>query len=558
MSGYPAAVEQTPSRFGIQAGTRPLWQRYGLALGVVMMVVTLRMLLMPYLGTKYPFATLFPAVVVSALWGGFGPGMLAVALSFGLAYCFGFSSGIPLSFGTATDRTAIVLNFTGATFVCFVAASMRRAKGELRRQRSDLKQQVEARTLELEKSNALLRREVKKRAEAETRLRAALVAKDDFIAALSHELRTPLNPVLLIASEGSANPALPPEVRQDFELIAKNVRLEARLIDDLLDITRITHGKMTLELQPVQVDQVLAEALANVREELATKSIRLHLAREASNCTVVGDAARLQQVFWNVLKNAAKFTPSGGNVWVSSAVSANQLVITVRDDGIGMTADEQVRIFSPFEQGDHAANGSGQFSGLGLGLSIAHMLVERHAGLIEASSPGRGLGATFAIKLPLAENIVVPDTALVAPTVPPPDSTAGNKSRILLVEDDNSSRAAVDRLLTRRNYEVVSTASVAEALAAAATQSFAFVISDIGLPEQDGYELMKELRRLYGLKGIALTGFGTRDDIASSQAAGFVAHLTKPVSIATLERAIADLRSAESTVTTVNGTSCSG
>jgi signal transduction histidine kinase/ActR/RegA family two-component response regulator len=480
--------------------------------------------------------------------------LLAVGLSFGLAYYLGFSSGVPFTFGTPTDRLAMAINFIGAIFVCFVAASMRRAKADLRRQRTYLKQQVEERTIELEKSNAQLRKEVEKRSEAEARLRAALVAKDDFIAALSHELRTPLNPVLLIASEGAENPALPPEVRGDFELIAKNVRLEARLIDDLLDITRITHGKMSFEVQSVKIDQVLAEAIANVREELETKAIRLHLTCDNRDHAVLGDAARLQQVLWNVLKNAAKFTPRGGNVRVSSVVSANQVVITVRDDGIGMTPDELARVFVPFEQGDHAANGSGQFSGLGLGLSIAHMLVERHAGTIEASSPGRGQGATFAIKLPLAENNVAADTALVAPKVAVASGApAVERSRILLVEDDSSSRTAVARLLMRRNYEVVSTASVAEALAAAAAQHFEFVISDIGLPEQDGHVLMKELRRLYGLKGIALTGYGTRDDIASSEAAGFVAHLTKPVSIATLERAIAELRLAESKVPTVNG-----
>lgn len=241
-------------------------------------------------------------------------------------------------------------------------------------------------------------------------------------------------------------------------------------------------------------------------------------------------------------------------MWVSSAISANQLVIAVRDDGIGMTSGELARVFAPFEQGDHAVDGSGQFSGLGLGLSIAHMLVERHAGTIDASSPGRGRGAMLTIKLPLATDSAAADTegAVARPSLTP-DTPVLERTRILLVEDDLFSRTAVARLLTRRNYEVVSTASFAEAMAAATTQSFEFVISDIGLPEEDGYALMKELRRLYGLKGIALTGYGTRDDIASSEAAGFVAHLTKPVSITTLERAIAELRSAEAKVPTVNG-----
>lgn len=332
------------------------------------MVVALRFLLMPILGTRYPFVTLYPAVVASALWAGFGPGMLAAVLSFGLAYIAGFSSGIPFTLGTSIDWTAMIINFAGATFVAYIAASMRRAKFELRRQQSQLTELVEQRTQELEKSNALLREEVEKRGEAEARSRAALVAKDDFIAALSHELRTPLNPVLLIASEGSANAELAAEVRQDFELIAKNVRLEARLIDDLLDITRITHGKMSLEVQVVQMDQVIKEAIANVREEVEAKSINLTLKLNAASHTVVGDAARLQQVFWNVLKNAAKFTPLEGQINVSTALVEKQLVVSVVDNGIGMTAEELERVFSPFEQGDHATEGSGQFSGLGLGL----------------------------------------------------------------------------------------------------------------------------------------------------------------------------------------------
>jgi signal transduction histidine kinase/CheY-like chemotaxis protein len=516
---------------------------------VALIVIGLRAALLPVLGTKYPFVTLFPAVVLSAVWGGFGPGLLAVALAFGLAYSVGFSSGVPFTFGGPTDGTAIVINLVSAVFVCFVAASVRRAKSELRRQQSRLEQVVEQRTVELEKSNELLTKEVEKRSEVENRLRAALVAKDDFIAALSHELRTPLNPVLLIASEGAGNAALSEEVRRDFDLIAKNIRLEARLIDDLLDITRITHGKMSLDVQIVHIDQVLTEAVANVREELEAKAIRLDLKKEASSHMVVGDAARLQQIFWNVLKNAVKFTPREGQITVSTSVVAKQLVVAVADNGIGMTAEEIERVFSPFEQGDHAADGSGQFSGLGLGLSIAHMLIERHSGTIEASSEGRGKGATFTIRLPLAEKAFMQTDALaptqVAAVIEVP---LAERTRILLVEDDKSSRTALARLLKRRNYDVISTASVAEALAAAEQQSFEFVISDIGLPEQDGCVLMKQLRDRYGLKGIALTGYGTQDDIASSEAAGFVAHLTKPVSISTLEAAIAELRAVQAKV----------
>ena len=530
------------------------WQRYGFAVVVVLGVIVLRVLLKPLLDDRYPFVTLFPAVVVATLRGGFGPGMLAATLSFGLAYFFGFSSGVAFSFGTPTDHTAALINFIGATFVCYVAASIRRAKLELRLQQSRLEEIVSRRTDELNQSNERLRNEIEKRSEAETRMRAASVAKDNFIAALSHELRTPLNPVLLIASEAAADTSLAPEVRNDFDVIAKNVRLEARLIDDLLDVTRITHGKMSIDLQIVDVDEVLKEALAKVQGELSANQIRLGLKFEAEHHTVRGDASRLQQVFWNVLKNAAKFTPQGGEVDVSTAVADDKLVVTVRDNGIGMTPEELGRVFAPFEQGDHASDGqSGSFSGLGLGLSIALTLIERHQGTIEASSPGRNLGATFTIKLPLAEKRVNQAPVSEVPAADrDPQVAPAARSKILLVEDDKSSRTALSRLLERRNFEVISAASAAEAVEAATRDTFEFVISDIGLPERDGYSLMKELREKYGLKGIALTGYGTHEDIASSEASGFVAHLTKPVSVVTLERAIAGLRTADGAVFKVN------
>jgi len=485
---------------------------------------------------------MFPAVVVTALSAGFGPGLVMVGFSFALAYMFGFSSGVWFSFGTATDRAAMIINGVSAMFVCFVAASARRHRADLSSQQDRLEEIVARRTVELGHSNDQLRKEVEKRSEVEARLRAASVAKDNFIAALSHELRTPLNPVLLIATEAAANAALPPEIRSDFDVIAKNIRLEARLIDDLLDVTRITHGKMSIERHFVEVDEVVREALAKVQGELDAKKIRVTLTLNAPRHTVSGDASRLQQVFWNVFKNAAKFTPQGGEVTVTSTTSGENLVLRVKDTGIGITDDEMRRVFSPFEQGDHALDPQGsQFSGLGLGLSIARTLVEHHAGTIEAESPGRNQGATFTITLPLAEK-PAELSAPIAPAIAKPAVPGVQRSKILLVEDDHSSRTALARLLARRNFEVVSAGSAAEAWRAAEEHTFEFVVSDIGLPGEDGLSLMKRLRDRYGLRGIALTGYGTQEDIASSEASGFVAHLTKPISVPVLEQAIGKLR----------------
>jgi PAS domain S-box-containing protein len=232
-------------------------------------------------------------------------------------------------------------------------------------------------------------------------------AKDDFLAALSHELRTPLNPVLLLASDGAEDPELPDRTRADFATIRDNIELEARLIDDLLDFNRIVHGKLGLDKSPVDCHEVLDDALAIVEPELRRKHISLTLNLEKSPCQLNADRIRLQQIFWNVLKNAAKFTPDRGAITVTTAVDApgKNWLITVSDTGMGMTHDEMKKIFDAFAQGEHAKDsGSHQFGGLGLGLSITKMLIKLHEGSIKAYSEGRGKGATFVIQLPLASS----------------------------------------------------------------------------------------------------------------------------------------------------------
>jgi PAS domain S-box-containing protein len=240
-------------------------------------------------------------------------------------------------------------------------------------------------------------------AEARDRAVAASRAKDNFLAALSHELRTPLTPVLLLATEESLNPRLPPEVRADFEMIAKNIALEARLIDDLLDLTRITRGKLVLERRPVDAHAILRDALETVRADFAEKNLRLQVDLAAPRARLRADPVRLQQVFWNILKNAAKFTPAQGQVSVeTSVVERRRLLVRITDTGIGMTPGEIERVFQAFSQGDHATTAvTHQFGGLGLGLAISERLVQLHDGTIRASSPGRNRGATFEVELPL-------------------------------------------------------------------------------------------------------------------------------------------------------------
>jgi len=382
--------------------------------------------------------------------------------------------------------------------------------------------------------------------EAKDAAEAANRSKDDFLAALSHELRTPLNPVLLVASEAANNLQLPPEIRDDFEMIRRNVELEARLIDDLLDLTRITRGKLQLENSLLDVHAVLREAIAIVRAETEAKQIKLMMDLGAAQSMIWGDAVRLQQIFWNILKNAVKFTPAGGqvNVETGAAAEGSRIIIKISDTGIGLTPAEIGRIFSAFSQGDHAdSGGSHRFGGLGLGLAISRSLVELHSGLVQAHSAGRNQGATFSIELPLmrldGQNAFAsPGRLKIESSRPAAAKKTGR--RILLVEDHEATRLALEQLLVRRNYQVVTAASLADARAVARRETFDLIISDIGLPDGNGNQLMAELKNTFGLKGIALTGYGMDHDVAAAQTAGFVAHLTKPIRIEALDKALSE------------------
>jgi PAS domain S-box-containing protein len=366
-------------------------------------------------------------------------------------------------------------------------------------------------------------------------------AKDEFLATLSHELRTPLNPVLLIASDAARDHDLPPRVRTDFDTIRKNVEMEARLIDDLLDLTRIARGKVKLDRHNVSLRAVLEDAIGQVCEEMNEKKIEFFANLDGVQEQIYADAIRLQQIFWNLLKNAVKFTGPGGRISVNTAVTAGKAIVRVSDTGIGMTPDEMSIIFNAFAQGHQPASGCAhRFGGLGLGLAISQKLAELHRGKIHAASEGRGKGATFTVELPLIsvpERHHGPDQA--APEQPPQAPANIHGLRVLLVEDHEPTRLALTQLLLRRHYKVTAAGSLKEALAAAEAGDFHLVISDIGLPDGSGYELMNELRNRTEIPGIALTGYGMDHDVARSEQVGFGAHLTKPVRVETLDRALA-------------------
>jgi signal transduction histidine kinase len=408
-----------------------------------------------------------------------------------------------------------------------VIAQRRAAEETLRNYNLELEARVQDRVQDLKR--------------AHDELLAASRAKDDFLAMLSHELRTPLNPILLIASEAANDRELPPRVRTDFDTIRKNVEVEARLIDDLLDLTRITRGKIILEKRLLNVHEILEDAIATLREELDAKQLSLNLKLVAAKQTVFADALRVHQIFLNLLKNAVKFTPVGGQIRVDSSVAEDRLVIRVADTGIGMLPEEIAAIFTPFSQGNHAGNGGTQrFGGLGLGLAISQRLAEVHSGSIHAESGGRDPGSIFSVELPLAQQAEENEHALDQPPEPLPAAPAeGRGLRVLLVEDHEPTRTALTHLLLRRRYKVTPAASLAEARTLASTQQFSVLISDIGLPDGNGCDLMAEFRARFDLEGIALTGYGMEQDVARSQQAGFRAHLTKPVRVASLDQALA-------------------
>ena len=385
----------------------------------------------------------------------------------------------------------------------------------------------------------------RKRAEAELKRAheqtlAMSRAKDDFLAMLSHELRTPLNPVLLLAGDAARNRDLPPGVRADFDAIRKNIEMEARLIDDLLDLTRITHGKLILEKHVLEVHDLLRDAIVTVQNEIDQKRIALKLALNAKRHTVSADAVRLQQVFWNILKNAIKFTPENGSITVETKMKGTVLTVKITDTGVGIGEGDVERIFEAFSQG-----GQSGYGGLGLGLTISKKLVELHAGSIHASSVGTNRGSTFHIELPLVPAQKKSAQAVQRPAHAAPPVPAGNqpvrRSRVLLVEDHEPTRAALTRLLLRRRYEVTGAGSVAEArsLIDQPERGFDLLISDIGLPDGNGYDLMSHVREGHDVKGIALTGYGMEEDVERSYAAGFATHLTKPVKIELLDQALA-------------------
>jgi PAS domain S-box-containing protein len=364
---------------------------------------------------------------------------------------------------------------------------------------------------------------------------AANIAKDNFLAVLSHELRTPLTPVLVTLTAWEQSAHLPGELREDVPALRRCVELEARLIDDLLDLTRIIRGKLSLNLEVADVHTLIQAVASMYRSDLDAKSIRVSMRLAAGLHHASVDPGRLQQVFWNILKNAAKFTPVGGVIEIASEnVEDDRLQIQFIDSGVGMTPETIGKIFQPFEQG--SAELARRYGGLGLGLSLSKTFMEAQGGTIAASSAGPGKGSTFTLLVPALKPPATPMTQK-APARRVLDT--GRSLEILLVEDHEDTAHVLSRLLERLGHRVRIANSVAAALAAA-NQPFDLLLSDIGLPDGTGNDLIRELRqrRNVNVPAVALTGFGMEDDVAKSREAGFTDHLTKPVNFQRLQMVV--------------------
>lgn len=382
---------------------------------------------------------------------------------------------------------------------------------------------------------------------AKTEAELANHAKDQFIAMLSHELRTPLTPVLMTISARETDAALTAELREELAMVRRNLELETRLIDDLLDVNRIARGMVALRLQPMDLHQTIRNVLPICREDIEAKRLTLRLELNATQHNVDGDGGRLQQVFWNLLKNATKFTPVGNTITIRTSNSRPGIVrAEVADTGVGIKPQVIPRLFVAFEQGESRI--TQPFGGLGLGLVICKAVVDMHGGKIWVESEGEGNGATFFVELPTTDVQVTAQTeATPARSVAKWSPKIGDRNlHILLIEDNEDTLRILSRLLERAGCKVTAAQSVNAALAAAQSaregaEKFDLVISDLGLPDGDGRKLMRELHDRDGLSGIAISGYGMEEDIEKSHAAGFAEHLTKPIRIEELQAAISRL-----------------
>jgi signal transduction histidine kinase/CheY-like chemotaxis protein len=392
----------------------------------------------------------------------------------------------------------------------------------------------------------LLERETAARQEAERANRL----KDDFLATLSHELRTPLNAIVGWATILRTQAADPAVAERAVMVIERNARVQKQLIEDILDVSRVVTGKLRLAVAPVDLGAVLQSALESVRPSAQAKQIALEVSCPADLGPVEGDADRLQQVFWNLLSNAVKFTPVGGRVSVRAAREDGWARLEVEDTGAGVEEEFLPHMFERFRQADSSS--TRRHGGLGLGLAIVRHLVELHGGMVEAASPGPGKGATFTVRLPA--RVPRAPAEAPAPAAPAADEEAAAGAaeirldgvRVLVVEDEPDTLDLVATILRRRGATVTAVSTSREAMDAVVQARPDVILSDIGLPGEDGLALIQAIRKLPEAQGgrlpaAALTAYAREQDRVQALGAGYQAHVAKPIRPDDLVRIVAGL-----------------
>lgn len=377
-----------------------------------------------------------------------------------------------------------------------------------------------------------------------TELEKADEQKDLFLATLSHELRTPLNSILGWIQMMRSNSEEKVDVGHAIDVIERNARIQSELIADILFISRVVTGKLELNTRPLSTSAVVDSAIDVVRPSAAEKNIEIDFVADDDSIDISGDFERLQQVFWNLLSNAVKFTPDNGSIRVAVRHDSGRVIAEITDSGMGMDAEFLPHVFDRFRQADNSY--SRVVGGLGLGLAIVRHLVEMHGGRVSAKSEGLGSGSTFIVSIP----VIAAGSVKAAPAAQPLEkadlSELGRNARILLVEDDADSREMLALNFSFSNFEVVTAESAADALTALKSFTPDVIVSDVGLPDEDGYSLMKKIRALpdknvNAIPAIALTGYVSVQDQATAHEAGYQEHLSKPVDIDELTRLISKL-----------------
>jgi PAS domain S-box-containing protein len=394
---------------------------------------------------------------------------------------------------------------------------------------------ITQRKLAEEERAKLLDAEREARAEAEK----ANSLKDEFLATLSHELRNPLNVVIgyadILLRSGEAHKH--EFVLQAAKTIRRNALAQSRLVSDLLDLSRLQMGKLSLDLKPVSFSTIIADAIETVRDAATARDIALNVDIDSETFVVEGDPIRLAQIAWNLLNNAVKFTPAEGLINVSLTRVGDEAYLTVQDTGQGISPEFLPHVFEIFRQAD--ASSSRRHEGMGIGLALVKQLAELHGGRVCVESPGSGQGATFTVWIPLFledAGVSLPEDSVAA--------AALNAKSILVVDDSRETTEMLTTLLTNEGARVASASCGEDALRLVRENKFDLVISDISMPEMDGYQLLQEIRGLSNLKNVpalALTGYGRLVDIDRAQAAGFARHLTKPLDIARLLEIVREL-----------------